>query len=284
MFHKERGTVMKDDKGTRGENGTSGFCRRRFLRISGNAAAATAIVGGLPNLIWLDDALAAIPASGGYLLVDTRKCQGCMTCMLACSLVHEGKENLSLARIQVVQNSFGKFPDDIALAQCRQCERPACVPACPTRAIHAEGRYGNVRMVDAKKCIGCKACLNACTHMPGRAIWDFEDGHAQKCDLCADTPFWNERGGPDGKQACVELCPVAALKFTKEIPKQDGDEGYNVNLRGEGWKNLGFSIDSDERGSDRATEERPIRAPYAGRYDRRPHLGPDKAKGKESKE
>ncbi|MHC4434920.1 MAG: 4Fe-4S dicluster domain-containing protein, partial [Planctomycetota bacterium] len=185
---------------------------------------------------------------------------------------------------QVIQDSFAKFPNDIALSQCRQCTKPACVIACPTGAIYVEGKHGNVRMVDTKKCIACRACLKACPHTPGRAIWDFEDQQAQKCDLCVDTPFWNTDGGPDGQQACVELCPVAALKFTKEIPNQDGDEGYNVNLRGEGWKNLGFSVDSVQASPDRAIEKRPIPLPYAGRYDRRPALGSDGPNEKESKE
>lgn len=246
--------------------------RRDFLKLSEGAAIKTTAGCAFLKLIWLDDVVAAIPASGGYLLIDTKKCQGCMTCMLACSLVHEGKENLSLARIQVIQNSFEKFPNDITLAQCRQCIEPACLKACPTDALHVDREHGNVRMIDAEKCIGCKKCVEVCPYAPGRAVWDFEDEHAQKCDLCADTPFWNEQGGPDGKQACVELCPVAALKFTKEIPKQKGDEGYNINLRGEGWKNLGFLVDSGESSSDKVTEKRTRRWPYAGRWERHPDL------------
>ena len=273
---------MRNNPNSENGNDTSALSRRQFLHVSKKAAVGTALAGTLTSLVWLNDAVAAIPASGGYLLVDTKKCQGCMTCMLACSLVHEGKENLSLARIQVVQDSFAKFPDDITLAQCRQCETPACVVACPTGAIYAEGKHANVRMVDAEKCIGCRACLKACPHTPGRAIWDFEDEKAQKCDLCADTPFWNAEGGPDGRQACVELCPVGALKFTKEIPKQDGDEGYNINLRGEGWKNLGFAVGSDELGPDKASEERPMRFSYAGRWEKRPDGNSEQAKEKES--
>jgi protein NrfC len=92
------------------------------LKFTGTVALGA---GVYPNLIWLDDAIAAIPASEGYLLVDTKKCQGCLSCMLACSLVHEGTENLSLARIQILQNSFAKFPDDLTMAQCRQCVEPA---------------------------------------------------------------------------------------------------------------------------------------------------------------
>jgi protein NrfC len=214
--------------------------RRDFLKYAGNVAIGVGVGGVLPKLIWLDNAVAAIPVSGGYLLVDTKKCQGCMTCMLACSLVHEGKENLSLSRIQVIQNPFEKFPHDLMLAQCRQCVNPACVEACPTGALHADPKNGNVRRIDTEKCIGCESCLDACPYTPSRALWNHEKGHAQKCDLCADTPFWNEKGGPAGKQACVEVCPVAAIKFTSEVPVQEGNAGYSVNLRGEGWKKLGY--------------------------------------------
>ncbi len=102
------------------KNGGGRISRRKFLKVTGKAALGAGIGGFIPRLIWLDDAIAAIPASKRYLLVDTKKCQGCLSCMLACSLVHEGTENLSLARIQILQNSFEKFPDDLSMAQCRQ--------------------------------------------------------------------------------------------------------------------------------------------------------------------
>jgi protein NrfC len=226
-----------EGKGSKSNNEIS---RRDFLKYTGSVVIGVGVGGALPSLIWLDDAVAAIPVSGGYLLVDTKKCQGCMTCMLACSLVHEGKENLSLSRIQVIQNPFEKFPHDLMLAQCRQCVNPACVEACPTGALYADSENENVRRIDTEKCIGCESCLDACPYTPSRAVWNHEKGHAQKCDLCADTPFWNEKGGPAGKQACVEVCPVAAIKFTSEVPVQKGNAGYSINLRGEGWKKLGY--------------------------------------------
>jgi protein NrfC len=61
-----------------------------------------------------------------------------------------------------------------------------------------------------------------------------------KCDLCIDSPYWNEKGGPTGKQACVESCPMKALKFVAEIPDQMETEGYDVNLRNDHWLNLGL--------------------------------------------
>ena len=214
------------------------FSRREFLKASGILVIGVGF-GGCTSLN-------SVPASKGYLLVDTKKCQGCLTCMLACSLVHEGFESLSLARIQVVQNPFQNFPGDINIAQCRQCVEPACVAVCPVKpvkALHVDRWHGNVRTVNTKKCIGCKKCVVACPFPPGRPIWNFQEGYAQKCDLCASSGFWDERGGPGGKQACVTVCPMKAIQFTAQIPVQTGTEGYNVNLRDESWGLLGYTIE-----------------------------------------
>jgi protein NrfC len=217
--------------------------RREFLEKSGLIAAGIGIGSALPNIFWLDDAIAGVAVSGGYLLVDTKKCQGCMTCMLACSLAHEGVESLSLSRIQIVQDSFKQFPDDLDIAQCRQCVEAACVDVCPTGALSVNPKFRNIRIVDAEKCIGCKSCIEACPYRPGRAVWDAEKEKARLCDLCAQTPYWNQKGGPAGKQACIEICPVGAITFTSEIPVQEGEKGYQANLRGEIWKKMGYPVD-----------------------------------------
>lgn len=233
------------------EDREKGLSRRDFLRFSKNAAIGASVIGVLPNWIWLEEGLAAVPASQGYLLVDTKKCQGCITCMLSCSLVHEGVANPSLARIQIMQNSFEHFPDDVAIAQCRQCTEPACVDACPVnpKALDVNPEYGNIRMVDQERCIGCGSCVAACPYTPSRPILTDEDGDgskkSRKCDLCADTPYhWDSAtgGGPGGKQACVEVCPMSAIRFTAQIPAQN-DAGYYVNLRGSTWDQLGYPTD-----------------------------------------
>jgi len=212
-----------------------GISRRDFLKASGIIVIGVGLGGCAIN----DDAT----ASEGYLLVDTKKCQGCLTCMLTCSLVHEGVESLSLARIQVVQNPFATFPDDVNIAQCRQCVDPACLAACPVGALYVDSSNGYVRTVDKEKCIGCKSCVGACPFVPGRAIWNFQEGYAHKCDLCADSGFWSKQGGPEGSQACVTVCPMKAIQFTTEIPVQSGDDGYNVNLRDEIWGDMGYTTE-----------------------------------------
>ena len=224
----------KTDKNDVNETGMT-FSRRDFLKASGILVIGVGF-GGCTILN-------PVPASKGYLLVDTKKCQGCLTCMLACSLVHEGFESLSLARIQVVQNPFQTFPADINIAQCRQCVEPACVAVCPVNALRVDRLHGNVRTVNTKKCIGCKSCVAACPFPPTRPIWNFQEGYSQKCDLCASSGFWNERGGPGGKQACVTVCPMKAIQFTAEVPVQTGNESYNVNLRDESWGLLGYTTE-----------------------------------------
>ena len=163
------------------------------------------------------------------------------------SLVHEGVENLSLARIQVIQDSFQKWPHDLTIEQCRQCLEPYCVEACPLGALKANPKYGNVRMIDTKKCNGCGECIETCPFTPSRSFLTPDERYqneakARKCDLCAGATYhWDSKGGgPEGKQACVEVCPVNAIKFTDQIPEQDGDTGYKVDLTDSKWQALGF--------------------------------------------
>ena len=215
--------------------------RRDFLKLTRNLSIGLGVADLLPYPIWIDDSLAAIPASKGYLLVDSKKCQGCMSCMLTCSLAHEGCENLSFSRIQVIQNPFARFSEDITVVQCRQCVSPTCVEVCPTEALKPDPQFGYVRNIDKEACIGCLACVESCPFSPSRALFNFEKEYALKCDLCSDTPFWKEFGGPKGKQACVEVCPVRAIRFSGNIPLQEGDTGYEVNLRKQGWRFLGYT-------------------------------------------
>jgi len=154
--------------------------------------------------------------------------------MLACSLVHEGKFSLALSRIRVVEDIMQPFPVDISIKQCRQCVEPLCLEACPTGALQADVENGNVRTVDEERCSGCMECIDACPFNPPMIFLNYDKGIAFKCDLCANTPYWNEKGGPYVKQACVEVCPMGAIAFTKDVPSQTGDEGYEVDLRPEG--------------------------------------------------
>lgn len=225
---------------------TRGIDRREFLKglgagvIGGGAVVAGVFMAtktGIVSNVGTNVKKLSLASSEGYIVVDTQKCASCQTCMLACSLVHEGVSNTSLSRIQIMHNTFGNFPNDISMAQCRQCVYPACVYACPTGANHIDADTG-VRTIDKEACIGCQRCVQACPFTPARVAWDYSDQHAQKCDLCQDAKYWSETGGPGGKQACVESCPMKAIKFTNKVPAQAGLEGYDVNLRTANWATI----------------------------------------------
>jgi len=86
-------------------------------------------------------------------------------------------------------------------------------------------------VVDTTLCAGCRSCMLACSlghlgieDLGGANIRISQDSYTPypddveahvrgRCDLCANTPFWNEEGGAGGKQACVEVCPMRAVQF-----------------------------------------------------------------------
>jgi protein NrfC len=223
-----------------------GLSRRDFVAAVGGLGVGAVATGAVSSVLSSnDDGVHMIESSEGYLLVDTKKCGACETCMLSCALAHSGQTNLNLSRIQLSKNPLGCFPNDVKQHQCRQCPYPPCVDACPTGANHADEETG-VRLIDEGKCIGCERCVEACPFTPSRIQWNYVERHAQKCDLCINTPHWDETGGPRGKQACVEVCPMKAISFTPHIPHQS-DAGYEVNLRNKHWAIAGFPIDDDAK-------------------------------------
>ena len=211
--------------------------RRRALLAAGAAGAATFVAA----TVWMPGKLHAMPNSQGFLVVDPMKCQGCGSCMMACSLSHHGAASQSLSRIQIQQDPFADFPNDIAMAPCHQCEDAPCVQACPVAADRPALNMGNVRMIDPSRCIGCQQCIDACPFVPSRVQWDPVKHLAQKCDLCTDAPYLGEKGGIGGTQACVKVCPSNAIAFVRTMPDQSREDSYEVNLRGKGWAKRGFS-------------------------------------------
>lgn len=178
------------------------------------------------------------PRASGFLVYDPKKCTGCHTCMFACSLAHEGKSQLTTARIQILEDRLGSFPNDILIATCRQCKDPACLYACPSEALYFDRHYLNLVVVDPEKCNGCRKCEKACHFRPSRIKLHPDRRVAIKCELCRQTPFWEHA---PNQLACVEACPVNALLFTSKPPV--GYNGYEVNLRREGWGKLDLPTD-----------------------------------------
>lgn len=135
-------------------------------------------------------------------IIDNRKCIGCHACSVACK--EENQVPLGVFRTWVKYTEKGQFPNtrrNFQVTRCNQCENPPCVAICPVTAMYR--RPDGIVEFDGDKCIGCKACLNAC---PYDAIYIDPESHtAAKCHFCA------HRIDNGLEPACVIVCPERAI-------------------------------------------------------------------------
>src|SRR5512146_3298387 len=88
------------------------FTRRDFVVGSGTILAGGALTVTAPKALDAAPATAKpdYPLSKGYLIYDSRHCAGCQSCILPCSLVHDGEASTSRSRIQVTRNVLAQYP------------------------------------------------------------------------------------------------------------------------------------------------------------------------------
>jgi Fe-S-cluster-containing dehydrogenase component len=138
------------------------------------------------------------------MVIDTRRCVGCMDCVVACKVENGVPEGLS--RDWLRHDLRGQWPTvqlEIRSERCNHCDDPPCVSCCPTGASHIRSP-GRIVLVDPEACIGCKACLASC---PYDARFIHPDGHADKCTFCVHRL---EQGLDP---ACVAVCPTHCMTF-----------------------------------------------------------------------
>jgi Fe-S-cluster-containing dehydrogenase component/formate-dependent nitrite reductase membrane component NrfD len=135
-------------------------------------------------------------------VVDNRKCIGCHACSVACKA--ENHVPLGVYRTWVKCVDKGRFPATrryFQVTRCNHCDNPPCVAICPVGAMYR--RADGIVDFDSSRCIGCKACLQAC---PYDAVYvDPEKRTAAKCHFCA------HRVGLGLEPACVATCPAQAV-------------------------------------------------------------------------
>ncbi len=159
------------------------------------------------------------------MAVDLKSCIGCNTCVIACKERNGTPPGVFWTK--VLEQEVGEFPSARRVfwpMRCMHCEEPSCLQVCPTGAT-TQRRDGIVQ-IDAKKCIGCKACILACPY-DARQIWEgkkyyfgdtpisFETrayaahipGAVQKCNFCAN------RIDQGLRPYCVETCLTGSLVF-----------------------------------------------------------------------
>ncbi|WP_028314116.1 sulfate reduction electron transfer complex DsrMKJOP subunit DsrO [Desulfatibacillum aliphaticivorans] len=113
-----------------------------------------------------------------------------------------------------------KVTQNEVLVLCNQCENPACVRVCPTKATFQ--RDDGIVIMDFHRCIGCRFCMAACPY--GSRSFNFKDpriasleinpefptrmkGVVEKCNFCA------EQLDKGLQPHCVEACENGELVF-----------------------------------------------------------------------
>jgi Fe-S-cluster-containing dehydrogenase component/formate-dependent nitrite reductase membrane component NrfD len=134
--------------------------------------------------------------------IDQRTCIGCHACTVACKTEHEVPVGQFRTWVKYVDK--GEYPAttrDFGVMRCNHCTDAPCVTICPTQALFK--RDDGIVDFDRDRCIGCKACTQAC---PYDAIYIDEDTHtAAKCNFCA------HRIDQGLEPACVVVCPTESI-------------------------------------------------------------------------
>jgi tetrathionate reductase subunit B len=172
--------------------------RRKFLKLA---------CAGVPALAALAPATAR--AAGGKgprygMVVDLRRCVGCQSCSVSCSVENRVPVGHFRATVGEFVIDDPKAPTVATLPRlCNHCEEPACVPVCP---VHATFKAANgLVLVDSTKCLGCGFCVQACPY--DARYLNPETGTADKCTFCL------HRIEAGLLPACVENCVGGARIF-----------------------------------------------------------------------
>jgi Fe-S-cluster-containing dehydrogenase component/formate-dependent nitrite reductase membrane component NrfD len=135
-------------------------------------------------------------------VIDNRKCIGCHACTVACKTENHVPVGVNRTWVKYVEK--GRFPKTrrhFQVTRCNHCEDPPCVEICPVTAMYQ--RPDGIVDFDSDRCIGCKACMQAC---PYDAIYiDPNSNTAAKCNYCA------HRTEVGLEPACVTVCPEQAI-------------------------------------------------------------------------
>lgn len=129
------------------------------------------------------------------LHVTPQKCTACKNCELACSFWHSNGY-LPSPRIKVFRRAGLETGHGVVV--CFQCDKAACVAACPANALWRNLDTGAIFHI-RDRCIRCGSCVAACPF--GNMHWDAVANLPAKCDLC------------DGDPACAKFCPTGALEY-----------------------------------------------------------------------
>lgn len=139
------------------------------------------------------------------LLLDTTLCTGCGACAAACKEQNDLPLEIEDRNTAYTWTTVAKRGNTFVRHMCMHCESPTCVSVCPVGAM-TKSPEGPVRY-DAKRCIGCRYCIQACPFDVPKYQWDKNVPVVAKCSMCQPRLAKGEA------TACASVCPTGATKF-----------------------------------------------------------------------
>lgn len=159
------------------------------------------------------------------MLIDLTRCIGCDACTVACKQENGTPADVFFARVLNVE--AGVYPNVKRIyipVLCNHCDNPACLKACPNKAIFR--RDDGIVLIDQERCRGTGACVSACPYgniiLTDKDRWYLPEDMAyerdyvrprlkpqvaRKCTFCA------QRVDQGLDPACVVACPTTARIF-----------------------------------------------------------------------
>lgn len=146
---------------------------------------------------------------------DSKKCNGCHSCQIACKDEHVGNEWMPYAKAQPNTGQFWLRVEQIEHGQgpmvrmeytpwlCMHCSNCSASRSCKESAFVR--REDGLTYIDPAKCSGCSVCTDLCPY--GAVFFNTETRIAQKCTGCAHLVEKGEL------PHCVDLCAMGALRF-----------------------------------------------------------------------
>lgn len=148
-----------------------------------------------------------------YWLINTQRCIGCETCVIACKQEHDLLAGVRYRQVyQINPEQYPGIPTVAISMSCNHCEKPQCLPKCPAKAYHSED---GLIIHDPENCIGCKLCIWACPYNAPQFVE--AKGKVEKCNLC------HHRLEQGLNPACVDTCLTGAIQLVKvpeDLPKE----------------------------------------------------------------
>jgi len=109
---------------------------------------------------------------------------------------------------------------------CNHCDNPACLAACPRKAIYKREEDGIV-LIDQERCRGYQECVSACPYK--KTFFNMVSRTSEKCIGCFPRVEQGEVA------LCVESC-IGKIRMhgfltTQEAPREDNPFDYIIKIR-----------------------------------------------------